>query len=425
MSYALSYTAGLERFRLDNGLDLVLAPDPSRPLVTVNLWYHVGSRNERPGKTGLAHLFEHMLFQGSAHVGTNDHFRLIQQVGGVANGSTSFDRTNYYETLPSHCLELGLWLESDRMGFLLDALDQDKLDNQRDVVMNERRERVDNQPYGRAFETLQGLAFPAPHPYGWPIIGWMDDIAGATLEDLSGFFRSHYSPANAVLTLVGDFDPGTARAAVERYFGALSGGPAAPVPSPPGTGFQAASRTRIEDRVELSRLYLAFPAPALTDRAFLSGDLLAGAISSGKTSPLYRELVYEDELLQDVSAGLLPLELGSMFFVVATPRPDRSVEEAEAAIRDRLAGWRREPPTSTDRERALNRALMGYLHEAESFESRADLLGHFTTFFDEPERLDSEPDRYRRVSAKDLLDYAAAWLDPDRAATLWVVPESS
>jgi zinc protease len=204
-----------ERHRLDNGLDVVLHQDTSLPLVTIDLWYHVGSKNERPGRTGFAHLFEHMLFQGSQNVGTNDHFRFVQQIGGVANGSTWYDRTNYYETLPAHHLELGLWLESDRMGFLLPAITEQNLENQRDVIMNERRQRVDNQPYGRAGERLHELLFPPDHPYHWPVIGYMEDIAAATLEEVREFFRTYYAPSNAVLTLAGDFEPSRALAAVE------------------------------------------------------------------------------------------------------------------------------------------------------------------------------------------------------------------
>src|SRR5258706_6757824 len=211
--------------RLANGLRVVLHRNAALPLVAVNLWYHVGSKNERPGRTGFAHLFEHMLFQGSEHVATHDHFRLLQQVGGVANGSTWYDRTNYYETLPSHQLDLGLWLESDRMGFFLPALTQENLDTQRDVVMNERRQRIENQPYGQAGERLHELLYPADHPYHWPVIGYMEDIAAATLEEVQAFFRTYYTPSNAVLTLAGDFDPEAALDRVEAWFGNIPAGP--------------------------------------------------------------------------------------------------------------------------------------------------------------------------------------------------------
>ncbi|NJL29146.1 MAG: insulinase family protein [Thermoanaerobaculia bacterium] len=220
----------LRRATLPNGLRVVLHRDPELPLVSQSLWYHVGSKNERPGRTGFAHLFEHMLFQGSAHVGTNDHFRHLQQAGGVGNGSTWFDRTNYYCTLPSEHLELGLWLESDRMGWLLPALTQQKLDTQREVVMNERRQRFDNQPYGRAFERLHELLYPDDHPYRWPVIGYLDDIAAATLEDVRSFFTTYYVPCNAVLALAGDIDEDRALELVETYFGEI---PAADPPPRP------------------------------------------------------------------------------------------------------------------------------------------------------------------------------------------------
>jgi zinc protease len=217
---ALQHDLPFERATLSNGLRVVLHPDRSLPLVAVNLWYHVGSKNERPGRTGFAHLFEHMLFQGSQNVATNDHFRHLQQVGGVANGSTWFDRTNYYETLPGHHLDLGLWLESDRMGFLLPALTQETLDTQREVVMNERRQRVDNQPYGRASERLHELLYPADHPYHWPVIGYMEDIAAATLEEVRQFFRTYYTPNNAATSIrtrrSGAWRPGSARSRRDR-----------------------------------------------------------------------------------------------------------------------------------------------------------------------------------------------------------------
>ncbi len=230
MSSALHFD--IERHRLANGLKVILQQDRRAPLVALNLWYHVGSKNERAGQTGFAHLFEHMLFQGSAHVGTNGHFQLVQEVGGTANGSTWYDRTNYYETLPAHHLERALWLESDRMGFLLPAMTQEKLDNQRDVVINERRQRVDNQPYGRAYERLHELLFPAGHPYRWPVIGYVEDLEAASLPMVSEFFSRFYVPNNAVLTLAGDFEKAAALDLISGYFGGIPGGEAVATPRP-------------------------------------------------------------------------------------------------------------------------------------------------------------------------------------------------
>src|SRR5436305_4759959 len=252
----------IERHQLANGLRVVLHRDAALPLVAVNLWYHVGSKNERPGHTGFAHLFEHMLFQGSQHVPTHEHFRLVQQVGGVTNGSTWYDRTNYYETLPANYLDLALWLESDRMGFILPAITQENLDTQRDVVMNERRQRVDNQPYGLAGERIHELLYPPDFPYHWPVIGYMEDIAAATLEDVRSFFTTYYTPSNAVLTIAGDFDSDEAMRKVELYFGDIPAGPPLPPLAahlPPLGGEQ---RDVLTGDVHLPRLYIAFRGPA-------------------------------------------------------------------------------------------------------------------------------------------------------------------
>ena len=418
------FAGDLGDHRLENGLRIVLQSDRSRPLVSVNVWYHVGSKNERPGRTGFAHLFEHMLFQGSQNVGTNDHFALIQQVGGIANGSTSFDRTNYYETLPSHCLELGLWLESDRMGFLLPALDETKLQNQKDVVMNERRQRVDNQPYGRAFETLHELLYPEGHPYRWPVIGYMDDIAATELTDVHDFFRTYYRPGNAVLTLVGDFDRAHALALVERYFADLPGGDRAPeaaVVAPP----TRARRTELHDDVNLPRLYLGFRGPRLTAPDFPAADLYALAAAGGKSSPLHRELVLERELAQDVSVGVLPLELESTILVAMTLRPGVEPGTAEEIVLDRLAAWRSSPHDDGDLERARNKNSVAFLHEIEAFESRADLLSQFATYRGDPGLIATELERYRRVRPEDVLEFARRYLNPGQAVTLWVLPRKA
>ena len=322
----------LHRARLDNGLRLVLAPDRSLPLVAINLWYHVGSKDERPGKTGFAHLFEHMLFQGSEHVGTNDHFRYLQQVGGVANGSTWYDRTNYYETLPSHYLDLGLWLESDRMGFLLPAMTPEKLETQRSVVMNERRERIDNQPYGLAMERLHELLYPAGHPYRWPVIGYMDDIEAAALDDVTSFFETWYRPDNAVLTLVGDFEPDEASSSIEDYFGEIPSGAARPRAVSVGEGHTAPGRATLPDDVELPRVYLAWRGPAYGTEDWYALDLLASALAEGKASPLYRDLVYTRQIAQAASASVLPLELEGPFLAVATAKAEVPADRLEEAL---------------------------------------------------------------------------------------------
>ena len=412
----------IERHTLDNGLRVVLQPDSSLPLVAVNLWYHVGSKNEVPGRTGLAHLFEHMLFQGSQYVGKNDHFRLVQQVGGVANGSTWFDRTNYYETLPAHCLSLGLWLESDRMGFFLPALDAEKLENQREVVMNERRQAVDNQPYGQAFERLNETLFPSGYPYRWPVIGYMDDIAAADLEDVEVFFRTFYTPDNAVLTLAGHFDPDQALKLVESYFGSIPRGGARPevVASLPDEPLGQV--VTLDDDVQLPRVYTAFRLPSFGEPEWYSADLLSAALSGGKTSPLYRQLVYERQIAQDVNAFVLPTELASSFVVVTTGRPDTELAEVEEVVRDAIATVATGDLGRGDLDRARNKLITSYSDQLQALDDRADLLSMFTSYFDEPQRLESEIDRYLDKTPEDLATVARNRLTPDKAVSIRVVP---
>jgi zinc protease len=413
----------LERHRLGNGLEVVLHQHSTLPLVAVNLWYHVGSRDERPGRTGLAHLFEHMLFQGSENVGTNEHFRYVQQVGGVANGSTWLDRTNYYETMPSHQLDLALWLESDRMGFLLPALDQAKLDRQRDVVLNERRQTVDNQPYGRAGERLYELCFPLPHPYNWPVLGYPPDLEATTLEDVESFFRLFYAPDNAVLTVAGDFEPQRALESIERYFGDLPRGPGVEAPAPAAPEVPVERRETMADDVELTRIYHAWALPAFGQRAWYAADMLATVLAEGKTSPLYRDLVYERQLAQDVGVYVQPTELAALFLVVTTARPDVEADRLERELEDHLADAAARPPAGGELERARNQVRVDFLEQFQSLDRRADRLSQMTTYFDAPERLESELDRYLDVGADELQAVARDLLSPERRVALRVVPK--
>ncbi|MCH9648992.1 MAG: insulinase family protein [Deltaproteobacteria bacterium] len=414
----------VERHTLDNGLKVNLHRDTSLPLVTLNLWYHVGSKNERPGRTGFAHLFEHMLFQGSEHVDTNDHFRYIQQVGGVVNGSTWYDRTNYYETLPSQHLDLGLWLESDRMGFLLPAITQEKLENQRSVVMNERRQRVDNRPYGRAYERLHEMLFPELHPYHWPVIGYMEDIAAATLEDVQSFFSTYYAPNNAVLTVAGDFETEKALESIRSYFEPIPA--AAPIAAveaelPPMTGEQ---REVIEDDIQLPRIYLGFRAPAYGERLWYAADLLTRALAGGKSSPLYEDLVYRRQIAQDVSAHVFPTEIAATCYFVATCKPGVEPAELEKALFEHLARAASEPLTDAELDRPRNQILSGYYQSLQPLDRRADLLSEFTTYFDDPGRVRLEPENYLRLEAEDLKTYASTFLKPDQRVVLTFVPRT-
>ena len=414
-----------ERATLPNGLRVVLHPDRSLPLITVNLWYHVGSKNEQPGRTGFAHLFEHMLFQGSEHVPANEHFRYLQQVGGVANGSTWYDRTNYFETLPSNCLDLGLWLESDRMGFFLPALTQESLDTQRGVVMNERRQRVDNQPYGRSTERMHELLYPGDHPYHWPVIGYMDDIAAATLEEVRQFFQTYYTPSNAVLTLAGDLDPDAALKRVEAWFGEIPAGPPVPPVSAPLSPLGGEQRAVLEDDVSLPRIYMGFRAPAYGERGWYAADLLTGVLTGGKSSVLYRDLVYERQIAQDVAAWVSPYEKVGTFMIVATAKPGIPIETVERALLEHVDRAAAAPPDAADFERSRNRMLTELYSGLQKLDNRADLFSQFTTYFDDPAGVAAEADRYLEVEPRELADYACRWMTEAERVVVTVVPRKA
>ncbi|HEX6899610.1 MAG TPA: pitrilysin family protein [Thermoanaerobaculia bacterium] len=411
-----------QRHTLDNGLKVVLHRNPALPLVAVNLWYHVGSKNERPGRTGFAHLFEHMLFQGSANVGTNEHFRYIQQVGGVANGSTWYDRTNYYETVPAHQLDLALWLESDRMGFFLPALTPENLETQRDVVMNERRQRIENQPYGLAGERLHELLYPEGHPYHWPVIGYMEDIEAATLDDVRQFFQTYYTPNNAVLTVAGDFEPSEALSKIDTWFGEIPPGPPVPPVSAPLIPLNGERRTVLPDNVQLSRVYIGFRAPAYGDRRWYAADLLAGVLAGGKSSPLYRELVYERQIAQDVGASVSPYEAVATFLLVSTARPGVDPAEIEEVLLRHVAKAAAGPPAPEELERARNRMLTDYYSSLQKLDNVADLFSQFTTYFDDPGGVAREAGRYLEITPRDLTDYAAGWCGETERVVVTVVP---
>ena len=412
------------RTELANGLGIVLHPDPRLPLVALNLWYHVGSKNERPGRTGLAHLFEHMLFQGSEHVDTNGHFRHLQGVGGVANGSTWYDRTNYYETVPSSRLDLALWLESDRMGFLLPALTQGKLDNQREVVLNERRQRVDNQPYAKPYERLFELLLPAEHPYQWPVIGRAEDIAAATLQEVRDFFAAWYRPANAVLTLAGDFAPEHALERIEHWFGGLPGGPVPPRRHWPLPPLEGPIRATVEDEVQLPRVYCAFRTPAFGSAPWFAGALLTAALADGKTSPLYRDLVWDRQLAQEAGAYLYPTEEIGVLVAWATARPGVELERLTEALWGHLERAAA-PPSSGDLRRALHNTLAALWSELESLDERADRLSMYATLCARPELAWSEADRYRALTPESIAEFGALHLRRQHGVELAVVPRSA
>ncbi len=416
-----------ESHALLNGLRVVIHPDRSLPLVTVNLWYHVGSKNELPGRTGLAHLFEHMLFQGSEHVPTNGHFRYVQQVGGVANGSTSHDRTNYYETLPTAHLDLGLWLESDRMGFLLPALTQENLDTQRDVVINERRQRVENQPYGQASERLYALLYPEGHPYRWPVIGTLEDIAAATIDEVRAFFRTYYAPNNAVLTIAGDVDPAEALERAEAWFGEIPHGePIPPVVLPPNPFPERTEEERREvfaDEVLMPRVYIAYATPRYGSREWYVADMLSSLLTAGKSSLLYSDLIYDRQIAQEVGAWVHLGEAAGTFTLVATARPGVTPAEIEARLGGHLERIAAGEIDTAALERARKRALTDYFGNLQRLDMRADMLARMTTFFGDPGGVSREADVYKTISAEEISQFVATWCRPIDRASLWIVPK--
>jgi zinc protease len=415
----------IERHRLENGLRIVLSPDNRAPVVTVNLWYDVGSKHEKPGKTGFAHLFEHMMFQGSEHVAKGEHFALVQGAGGTLNATTWLDRTNYFETMPSHELELALWLESDRMASLLPAMTQEKLDNQRDVVKNERRLRVDNQPYGTWDERIQALVYPDGHPYHHSTIGSMEDLSAASLDDVRDFFATWYAPNNAVLTVAGGFDPAAALTMIERHFGPIPPNdqlPGRPDTSlPPRLGGEV--REEVEDRVPLPRVYVTYRVPAFGTEAFdaleVGTDLLAG----GRASRLYRTLIRERRLAQDVVAFAFPL-IGdaTMFALWATARPGVDVAELEAGLFGEIDRLRADGPSEDELERARNLHRASIESSLERVGERADRLSMYTCLFDEPERVNREVERYLGVGADAVRRTLDEWLAPDNRVVLTYLP---
>jgi predicted Zn-dependent peptidase len=413
-----------ERHRLDNGLRVVLSPDRTVPVVAVNLWYGVGSRNERPGKTGFAHLFEHMMFQGSAHVPKNKHFELIERVGGTLNGSTWFDRTNYYETVPSNDLELALWLEADRMGWLLPAMDQEKLDNQRDVVKNEKLQRYDNQPYGDWSERIQAMMYPEGHPYRHTVIGSMEDLDAASLEDIESFFRAYYVPNNAVLTIAGDIDSAGTMRLVERYFGEIPSG-AEPPPLPGSTAVEptlgGTVREHVVSEVPLPRLMMAFRVPPYSSDDFAVAEVSRALLGMGRASRLYRRLVRERRIAKSVASYVYPLLSGSsMMLVWATGYPGGDLAALEDAMSEELLALTgAEPP---ELERAIMLAETDLVHALERMAGRADLLSMFELYFGDPDRLNRELDRLSAISVEQIRTFATERLGADNRAVLTYEP---
>lgn len=413
-----------EKYTLSNGLTVILHRDDSLPMVAVNLWYHVGSKDEEPGRTGFAHLFEHIMFEGSKNHNL-DFFAPLEKVGANINGSTTNDRTNYWTTAPSNNLELILWLESDRMGFLLEALDQERLDLQRDVVKNERRQSYENRPYGKASLAMDAAAFPSPHPYSWPVIGSQEDLNAAALEDVQNFFKTYYAPTNASVAIAGDFDPDETKRLIETYFGDIPPGPAVDRVGQMNSGLTGEVRMDMRDKVQLPRLSIVWPTGPMFGPDEAPLDILASIMGEGKSSRLHKTLVYEKQIARDVMVGHYTREIAGEFIVQVTGNPGQSLDEIEEIVHAEFDRIRSEPPTQREVGRALNRFESSNVRSLErigGFGGRADQLNLFNAFTGDPGRINTDIERYRTITAEDVVRLANGALGEDRVR-MTVLPE--
>ena len=413
------------RHTLGNGLDVLVHEDRNCPIVAVNLWYHVGSKNEKPGRTGFAHLFEHLMFEGSEHY-DRGYFHPLQEAGASLNGSTNADRTNYWEVVPANALELALWMESDRMGYLLPALSDAKFENQREVVLNERRQNYENRPYGLAGMAIVAALYEPEHPYHWLTIGAAADIRDARIEDVRDFFRTYYRPCNASLAIAGDVRADAALRLADDYFGDLDAGDAPPpVDYRPPLRAGSEKRLLLEDQIELPRLYMAWHSPALFAAGDAELDLVAEVLASGKTSRLYKALVFEQRLATEIAASQNSREIGSFFQIVATAAPGRTLAELETAITREIAAFMASGPTAPEMERCRAQAEAQFVYRLQTvggFGGKGDQLNAYNVFLNDPNYFDRDLARYHGAAAEALQRAASDWLAPSQRILLSVVP---
>lgn len=413
-----------EKYNLSNGLEVILYPDKSQPLAAVNIWYKVGSANEKKNKTGFAHLFEHMMFQGSENVPKEGHFRYIQEAGGNLNGSTSIDRTNYYETLPANSLELALWLESDRMGFMLGGLTQEKLDNQKGVVMNERRQRYDNQPYGRAWELLFSNLFPEDHPYHWPTIGWMKDIESFELNEVRSFFQTYYSPNNSSLVIAGNFELEKVKILVEKYFGEFSAAQVPQQPTAPGFLLDKVKQITHEDNVQLSRIYFVWKGVKAYDKSDAALDVLAYILSSTKNSRLHKSLVFDKQIAHDVSAFNYSAKLDGSFIIYSTAKPQTKLDTIREEIFILINEIAEKGISDDELVRAKNSLRSSFIYSLQKIDTIADQLNHYNFYLGEPDSLIFDLSRYENVTVEQIKNAVKEFL-ANKYVELKIIPKNS
>ncbi len=409
---------------LANGLDVIVHEDHDLPIVAVNVWYHVGSKNERPNRTGFAHLFEHLMFEGSAHH-NHGYFPPLQRAGGLVNGSTNADRTNYWEVVPSGALELALWMESDRMGYLLPALTPERFANQRDVVLNERRQNYENRPYGRAGMALAMALYPADHPYHWPTIGWPDDLGAATVEEAHEFFRAHYHPGNASVSVAGDVAAEQAFQLADLYFGDIARGPDSPRPSN-GARLPGERRLVLEDRVELARLYLNWHSPAMYGADDAELDLAADVLAHGKTSRLYRTLVFDRRVATDVSAYQHSRELCGVFQIAVTAVHGVSLSTLDDAVAKAVASLAASGPEPTELARSQVQTEAQFVYRLQTvggFGGKSDQLNAYNVLRGDPGFFALDRARYEAATAESIARAVRTWLVDSPRVALSVVPQ--
>ncbi len=422
-----------EMFTLENGLTVILHEDHSVPLVSVNVWYHAGSANEKPGRTGFAHLFEHLMFEGSAHVKEGDFDNLLEAAGGSNNASTRNDYTNYYINVPSNALDLALFLESDRMGYLLDIVSEELVNGQRDVVKNERRQSYENAPYGRAYLRMSELMYPKNHPYHWPVIGYMEDLTAASAEDVRDFFRTYYAPQNASLVVAGDIDPAEARKKIEYWFSDVKRGrTAGPIEVPP-VSLSGVITEELTDNVQLPRLFILWHSPPTYAPGDAELDVVSTILTGGKNSRLYKRLVYDMQVAQSVSASQNSGPLGSMYLIDVTARPSSdppavALAKLKAIVDEELEKLVRTPPDPRELERARNQAEASFYSRMErvgGFGGKADQLNGYFTATGNPDFFNEDLSRYLALEPNDLQAAVRKWLVPDRRVEITVVPAST
>ncbi len=408
-------------YDLPNGLHVILSPDKSAPVVAVDVWYHVGSKNEEPNRTGFAHLFEHMMFQGSAHVGKAEHMKYLEQAGGTFNGSTTWDRTNYFETLPSNRLELALWLESDRMLSL--DISQENLDNQREVVKEERRWRVDNRPYGTAWEKIFSLSYKI-HPYHWPVVGYMQDLNAASVEDVRSFFRKYYAPNNAVLAIAGDFIVDNAKQLVEKYFADIPRGPEIKRPGIVEPPLAGQVRDTVYDDVALPAVYMVFRIPSMTSGDAEPLNLAASILSQGESSRLYQSLVYKKKIAQSVDAFSVDMEDPGVFVINAVVSPGHEPEEVENEIMAQLNNLAREVPGDKELEKVKNQVSSQWVGQLSKALGRVDNLAQFYTLYGNTGEANNYLDKFLSVTKEQVREVTGKYLTPQNSVVVCYLPKN-